>query len=380
MQTRTRVLIAALGLLLLPGCSERASTAAELHIGLIAPVTGALSGTGNSTLEGAELAVAQVNASGGLQIDGNPVKLVLVVEDNQDSEAAAASAVLKLVNQDNVSAIVGPQASRNAIPAGQAAERAQIPLISPASTHPDTTRNRTWVFRVAFTDIFQGQVMARFTRETLQLNKVGVLFDISSDYNRDLAQVFKSSFEALGGEVVAYEAYTRDAPDVRSQLTRIQGSGAQGLFLPNYYNEVPEQVAQARALGLNLALIGSDSWAQIAPVHRRIIEGAYFSAHFAADIGDERARNFVDQYRLAYSHEPTGVAALTYDAVGLLVRAAQVAGSVEPGAIRDGLATMQRYPGVTGEVTFAGSGDPIKSVMVMQVRDGRFVFHSRVDP
>lgn len=366
--------------LILVGCSDQEKNGAELQIGLIAPITGPLSKVGKSSVEAAQLALQEINDSGGLSIAGEPVRLVLLIEDNQDQASMAVSAALKLINRDRVNVIIGPQVSRNAIPAARVAERAEIPLISPGSTHPDTTRDKNWVFRVAFIDTFQGRIMARFAREELNLQQVALLFDISSEYNRGLAEVFRTSFEALGGEIVAFESYTRDAPDVREHLARIGASGSPALFMPNYHNEVPGQVRQAKASGLQLQLLGSDSWAQISAVHRRIIEGAYFSTHYSSDSTDPMTREFVSRYRLAYGRAPDDIAALTYDAFGLLLQAVKTQDSITPQAIRDGLAASDNYHGVTGDMTYPGTGDPVKSAIVMQVRDGQFLFHSRVEP
>ncbi len=395
-----KALVQVLILIMLVACSDQHQQSPTLRIGLIAPINGALSAVGRSSVEAAQLAVREINDAGGLILDGQAVRVELRVADNQDRAEAAASAALRLINADFVSAIVGPQASRNAIAAANVAERANIPMISPWSTHIETTRDKRWVFRVAFVDSFQGQLMARFSRDQLRIGKVAILFDIASEYNRGLAAEFRTGFEALGGRVVAFESYTRDAPDVSAQLQRIAGSGAEALFLPNYHNEVPAQVRRAKALGLQLQLLGSDSWALIPAVHRRVLQGAYFSAHYAAeetikpamdpatgpsmdsasDSADDLVRRFISHYQQAYDRVPDDVAALTYDAFGLLWQAAKNRRSIDPQALRDGLAELSVYQGVTGRMRYAGSADPLKSAVVMQVREGRFHFHSRVHP
>ncbi|GGO76688.1 branched-chain amino acid ABC transporter substrate-binding protein [Marinobacterium nitratireducens] len=350
------------------------------RVGLIAPLSGDLAETGRATVDAAQLAAKRINDAGSLRIGGQPTRLVLRVEDNHDSAEASVGAVLKLVNQERVAAIIGPQASRNAIPAAGAANDLSIPLLSPASTHPDTTRNRPWVFRVAYTDDFQGRAIARFARRELGLQRAAVLFDIASAYNRNLAAVFRHEFEALGGQLVAFESYTRDAPRVTAQLGRIRDSGAQALFLPNYYNEVPGQVRQARELGLNPVWLGSDSWATIPADQLTALEGAYFSAVYSPDSGDEQVRAFVDAYRAAYGRDPVDVAALTYDAVGLLAAAAGAADSAGPAAIRNALAKLDGYQGVTGTIAYTDSGDPVKSAVVLQVHAGGTRLRTRIEP
>ena len=353
----------------------------EFRIGLIAPITGNIPTVGESTVNAAKLAVDQINEAGGLEVAGEKYKVVLLIEDSEDKAEIASSKALKLFNQKEVVALVGPQASRNAIPASIVAERAQIPMISPWSTNPETTLNKDWVFRAAFIDPFQGGVLARFVRDQLEAKTSAVIFDVASVYNRDLANVFKSSFEGLGGEIVAFESYTSDSPDITQQLSHVKDSGAEVLFLPNYSLEVVDQARQARDAGINALLIGSDTWAEILESDRHGLNGAYFTTHYASDATDQNVREFGTNYREAYGKEPRDVAALTFDAFGLLFQSARNQGKVDSAAVRAGLASIQNYRGVTGSFEYNGlTGDPIKSVILMKIENGKFVFHSRVDP
>ncbi|MDX1301251.1 ABC transporter substrate-binding protein [Photobacterium sp.] len=366
--------------LFLSGCNDRQSRVREFRIGLIAPISGHIPEVGLATVEAAQLAVQEVNDSGGLIIDNQRYRVELLIEDNEDKAEQAISAALRLINQQNVSAIVGPQASRNAIPAARYAEYARIPMISPWSTNPETTRDKSWVYRVAFVDTFQGQVMASFAYDELGYKKAAVLYDISSEYNRNLAEVFRTAFKALGGGIVAFEFYTRDTEDVTKQLRRIQAAEPEVLFLPNYYNEVPGQARQARKMGISAQLLGSDSWTQIPAIQRDAIEGAFFSTHYAVDTSNDETMNFRARYRQAFNREPDDVAALTYDAFGMLFEAAKRYGGVEPEGIRDALNNLDVYNGVTGKIKFRDSGDPIKSAVLLEVKQGEFSFSMRVEP
>ena len=208
-----------------------------------------------------------------------------------------------------------------------------------------------------------------------------MIFDVGSIYNRDLADVFTSSFEGLGGELVAFESYTSDAPDITQQLSRVKNSGAEVLFLPNYYLEVPEQARQARDAGVNAHLIGSDSWGTILESDRFDLNGAYFSTHYASDTTDQNAEQFITGYQEAFGKIPDDIAALTFDSFGLLFEAARNQGKVDSASIREGLVSIRNYRGVTGSFQFDGlSGDPVKSVFLMKIENGEFVFHSRVEP
>ena len=351
----------------------------EFRIGLIAPITGSIPVVGESSVNAANMAVDQINESGGLEIAGDKYKVVLLIEDNEDKAEIASSKILSLKKMEVV-AIVGPQASKNAIPASIVAERENVPMISPWSTNPDTTLNKQWVFRAAFIDPVQGPSMAGFVIEQLGAKTAAVLFDVSSAYNNGLANIFKSSFEGRGGELVAFESYSPDAPGITQQLARIKESGAEVLFLPNYYLEVPEQARQARDAGIGAQLLGADAWSTILESDRDDLNGAYFTTQYAPGPIDPVAQRFITNYRDTFGKEPDDVAALTFDSFGLLFEAARIQGKVDSTAVRDGLASIRSYQGVTGSFQYDGvTGDPIKSVFLMRIENGEFVFHSRLN-
>jgi len=357
-----------------------AATQETIKIGVIASVTGNIPLVGKSTVDAANMAVQEVNDAGGLEVGGKKYKIQLLTEDDQDKKETAVSVAQKLINQSGVVAIVGPQASRNAIPAAEVAEVAHVPMISPWSTNPATTANKKYVFRAAFIDSFQGRVMARFALEELGTTKAAVLYDVASEYNRGIAEFFKQVYEEAGGQVVAFEVYTTGETDFSRQLTTIKNSGAQVIFLPNYYNEVPLQVQQARDLGIEAEFIGADGWGGMEASALPALEGAYYSTHYATDIASPVAQKFISTYQSTYGTMPDDVAALTYDAFGMLFEAIKSQGKSDPESIRNGLAAISRYEGVTGTMEYKGTGDPIKSAVILQVKDGKISFFRLAEP
>ncbi len=360
------------------GCGDRADN--EVRIGIIAPLTTDLAYVGESTLEAAELAVGEVNTEGGLEIAGERYEVILIVEDSEDSAEVATAAARKLINQEEIVALIGPQASRNAIPVARVAEDSQIPMISPWSTNPETTAQKSYVFRIAFVDDFQGQVMARFAMEDLQVTRAAVLYDVASVYNRGIAEIFREVFESAGGDVVAFETYTTGEEDFREALARVKESDAQVLYLPNYPQEVRLQAQQAAALGLEIPIIGSDSWGGMTLEEGAAVEGSYFSTHWYSGSDDAQAQNFVAAYEEAYGREPDDIAALTYDAMKMLFQTIESQDSIDPTAIRNGLNSLERYVGVTGQMEYRGTGDPVKSAVVLQIVDGVPQFYRLVNP
>ena len=373
------LMLLALALLVLVSCGKP-PVEQTIKIGVIAPLTGSIPAVGQSTVNAAQLAVREVNDAGGLEVGGQKLKIELFIEDNQDKKETAVGVAQKLINQTGVVALIGPQASRNAIPVAAVAEEAHVPMISPWSTNPQTTAGKRYVFRAAFIDPFQGRVMARFAVEELKAEKAAVLYDVASEYNKGIAEIFKQVFEEAGGRVVAFESYTTGETDFRPQLTAIRDAGAQVLFLPNYYNEVPSQVRQARELGVQAAIIGSDSWGQIEAADLAEMEGMYFSTHYAPDIASPAAQKFISAYQAAYGQLPDDVAALTYDSFGLLFQAIRSQGKADSESIRNGLASISHYEGVTGVMEYKGSGDPVKSAVILQIKGGRFQFYRLAEP
>lgn len=382
-------MMTAFGALSVAGCAT-GTTASQsaIQIGGIGELTGDIPAVGASYKNAAEMAVKEINDAGGLDVGGQKYTINLSIEDNAGKADQAASAATKLITQQNVVAIVGPNASRYAIPASQIAESSKVMLISPWSTNPkltlvgDTTDPKQYVFRAAFIDDFQGQVVARFAQDTIKATKAAVLYDVASEYNKGIAEVFKKSFTDIGGQVVAFETYTTNDKDFTAQLTKIKAAEPDVVFLPNYYSEVPLQVQQAKRLGIDVPFLGSDSWgsAELLKLCGADCEGYYFSTHYAADNASPTAKAFIDAYTATYGATPDDVAALTYDSFKLLYAALTSAGKVDRQAVRDAMAKISDFEGVTGTMQFQGTGDPVKSAVILQVKDGKFVYFANAKP
>ncbi len=358
-----------------------AKSGQEVRLGVNAELTGNKPAIGDSCKKAVELLAAQINQAGGLKIGVKKIPLKLCIEDNGDKAKLAVAAAQKLIHRDKVLAIIGPNVSRLAIPAANVCEANQVVMISPWSTNPKTTAGKKFIFRACFVDDFQGQVMAKFARQYLKAATAAALYDIDSEYNKDIAKFFRQSFEAAGGKVVAYASYRTGTKDFASQLTDIKAASPQVLFLPNYYHEVPLQVKQARALGLICPIIGSDSWQsqELLTLGGKALEGCFFSAHYSPDYANPKARKFIADYEARYGQMPDDVAALTYDAGMLICKAVSRAGSLDRIKVRDALA-HEDYDGVTGKIAFNGTGNPLKSVVILQIKDGHFKYFTTVKP
>jgi branched-chain amino acid transport system substrate-binding protein len=360
-----------------------------IKVGLIVELTGDMPGVGASSKNAAQLAVNEQNSAGVISIGGKPYQIELVVEDNASKAEQSVAAVNKLITQDNVLAIVGPNASLGAIPAAEIAEYNKTLLITPWSTNPKTTLDTTtgkpkdYVFRACYTDPFEGRVLARFVLEKLKAKKVAVLYDVASEAPKSQADLFRLTFEELGGKTVAFETYTTGDRDFSAQLTKIKSANPDVIFLPAYYNDVGLIAQQAHRAGIKQPLVGSDAWSspELIKLSNGTVEGDYFANHYASDIATPTAKKFIDAYTKQYGNIPDDVAALTYDSMGLLFEAIKKSPSLDRKVVRDSLATLANYPGVTGNIQFtAGSGDPVKSAVIMQIKGDKFVWVMNAAP
>ena len=300
---------------LMGGCGQTATP--TVKIGINAELTGDIPKVGEGTKYAAEMWLEDIKAAGGLDVGGTKYEVELVIEDNEAKGESAAKANTKLITQDEVLVIVGPQASKQAVPAGGVANDMSTPMISPWSTNPNTTLDRPWVFRTPFLDPFQGPVVANFVTEEFGFTKAAVLYDVASDYPKGLAEFFKSAWENLhgAGSVVAYESFTTKDTDFSAQLTKIRESGAEFIFTPQYYNEVALIVQQANELGWTAPILGSDSWgsSELMTLCGDACKGLFFSTHYAAAGATGATKEFIDRYQAKYGYIPDDVAALTWD-------------------------------------------------------------------
>jgi branched-chain amino acid transport system substrate-binding protein len=362
-----------------------------IKIGINAPMTGDIPKVGEGTKYAAEMWLADVKAAGGIKIGSKKYPVKLVIEDNESKAESAVKVQTKMITEDEVLVIVGPQASKQAIPAGEVANNYKTPMISPWSTNPDTTKNRPFVFRGCFLDPFQGPVLANFIKGEFGYTKAAVLYDVASDYPKGLAEYFKAAWEKLNGpgSVVAFESFTTKDADFSSQLTKIIKSGAQVLFTPQYYNEVALIVQQAHELGWNKPIVGSDSWgsAETVQLCGKDCYGLFFSTHYAAAGAKGATKAFIDRYNKKYGYVPDDVAALTWDSLGIVKTAIEhigkLTGNIEKDrkSVRDAMAKVKEYNGITGKMTFTEDGDPIKCAVIVRISNkGEFEFYKSVCP
>ncbi len=318
------------GAFLISACAQAAEE--TIVIGVNAPLTGDIPKVGEGSKFAAEMWLEDINAAGGLEVGGKKYPVELVIEDNESKAESATKVNTKLISQDEVLVIVGPQSSKQAVPAGGVANDNETPMVSPWSTNPNTTLDRPWVFRTPFLDPFQGPVIANFVNDEFGFTKAAVLYDVASDYPKGLAEFFKGAWEDIhgSGSVVSYESFTTKDTDFSAQLTKIRESGAEFIFTPQYYNEVALIAQQAHELGWDAPIVGSDSWgsAELMNLCGDDCKGQFFSTHYAAAGATGATREFIDRYNEKHGYVPDDVGALTWDTMLIIQKAIQDCGEI----------------------------------------------------
>jgi len=371
---------------LVSGCGSTATpkaTADELKIGGVLELSGGVATYGQSVLNAVNLAFADQNAKGGVL--GKQLKFITA--DNKSEAGESTSATTKLITQDKVIAVIGAVTSSNTKAAVPVSADNKIPLITPTATNAEVTINKDgslnkWVFRSCFLDPFQGKVAANFVTDTLKLKKAAIFIDQKDDYSKGLAAEFKKVMEGAGGSITDTENYVGGDKDFKSTLTRIKASNPEVVFVPGYYNEVGLIVKQARELGITVPFVGGDGWdsAKLSDLAGAAnLKDTYFVDHMWAE--DPATKPFADAYKAKYNAEPDALAALGYDAAGMLISAIKTAGSTDPEKIRTALENTKNYQGVTGVITVdPKTHNPVKSAVIIKLVDGKKTLLTHVNP
>lgn len=364
-----------------PGTGGAETTTGDIVVGMYGSLTGDGASFGQSSREGTELAVDEVNNAGGL-LGGRKIKLL--VEDDQSKPEEASNAVTKLVTQDKVVAVLGEVASRRSLAAAPICQKYMVPMISPSSTNERVTQVGDYIFRVCFIDPFQGEVLAKFAYNDLKARKVAVLKDIQQDYSVGLTDSIAKHFTALGGQVLDPVSYSTGDADFKAILTQVRSQKPDAVFVTGYYPEAAIIARQARELGMKMPLLGGDGWVGDALKNgREALNNSFISNHYSGDNPDPVVQNFVKAYRAKFNREPDAIAALAYDAVKVLAEAITRSKSTEGPKLRDALATAD-VPGVTGRLKINAKRDVDKPAVIQEVTfangDVKFVYKTTINP
>jgi branched-chain amino acid transport system substrate-binding protein len=358
------------------GCKKKSN---GITLGLYLSLTGDKADFGVSTRNGVNIALEELNAAGGLL--GQQVRAV--AEDTRGDSNEAASAVTRLIDREQVCGVIGEVASSLSLAGGRICQRRGIPMISPSSTNPAVTQIGDNIFRVCFLDPFQGEVMARFAKNSLHVSRVAIFKDQGSAYSTGLADAFRRSFTALGGQIVDEQAYRESDTHFSAQISSMLARGPEALFVPGYYAQLALIAREVRGAGFQGRMLGGDGWSSntLTQNDDDKLVGDFYSEGFAPEGATTPvAQRFVQKYREKNRVEPNGLAALGYDAALVLFDAIRRANSAEPARIKAALATTRGVQGATGTITLNAQRDAVKSAVILEVRENSVRYRETVNP
>lgn len=344
-----------------------------IKVGASFELTGNVANYGKAILSGAKMAIDEVNEKGGV----NGKKLTLVESDNKSEPSESGNSVTKLVTQDKVVAIIGPATSGCVAASAPITTANKVPQIAPSATAPaitmDNGKVRDYMFRACFIDPFQGQVMAQFADNTLKVKNVAILYDSSSDYSKGLADVFQKTLESKGGAVVAKEAFLSKDLDFKAALTKIKATNPEAIYVPGYYEEISKIIKQAREIGINVPLLGSDGWespklAEIAG--KDALHDCYYVSAFSAQDQDPSVQKFIKDYKAKYQKDPDIFAMQGYNAGLVLADALKRSNNATGEKLAKAIAETKDLPIASGKLTYDANHNPIMSALIISLDGG----------
>lgn len=346
----------------------------SVKLGVIGPLTGEYSLYGVAVERGAKLAAKELNEDGGvLGLD-----LEIVAYDSKGDPAEGVQAYNRLVDQDEIDALIGGTFSGVTLAVKELAIADGLPVLTPTATNPDVTVDASNVFRACYTDSYQGSVAAVYVAESLNATKAAILFNRDDAYSEGLATAFAAEFDSRS---LAYDNFEfgKDDDDYSAQLTNIKNGGYDVVFLPAYVAEVGKVLTQAQSLGVDVPFVGGDGWDGIEAEYASVAEGNYFVNHYAKTDEAQVVQDFVANYEAEYGEAPNALAALAYDAVYAMAAAMEDAGSVDHDDVIAALSALDFQNAVTGSISFDAQGDPIKAITVIKVVAGEHVVETKVE-
>ena len=362
------------------GSSAGAASGNTITLGSITTNSGTAAAYGEAELKGFKLAISEINAKGGL----NGKKIKLESMDDKGDATEASNAFNKLAGDSNVLAVLGPTISSTTAAVAPLADQSKLPAIAPAATS-DSIATGGYLFRTCFKDSYQGEIAAKFAAETLKVKKVAVLYGTGDPYSSGVGKAFAAAAKKAGLDVVDEEnSSSADDTEYSSQLQKIQASGAEFLYAPYYYSVAgPYIIPQARSLGYKGYVMGPDGYDGLKLTgDKSQYDKVLYTTHYSPDdTSNTKVQDFIKSYEKANNNqEPNTFTALAYDSVYMFKQAYDKAGkNPTREQVRNAIAGMS-FSGVTGKFTLDKKGSPNKSVIVLELKDGKPTYRTTIQP
>ena len=359
------------------GANQSQEESSTIKVGGMGPLTGSAAMYGITVDKGAKLAFEEINANGGVL----GKKFEYISLDEKADPIEAVNAYNKLTDE-GVVAILGSVTSKPTLAIAELAAQDGIPMITPTGTQINLTDAGPNIFRVCFTDPYQGSTLAKFSKDKLGAKTAAIMVNTSSDYSDGIANAFIKQAEKEGIKVVAKEGYSDRDKDFKAQLTKINSENPDILVVPEYYELSALIATQAREIGMKSTFVGPDGWDGIIGAldssSYSVVDNSYFTNHYSTEDNNEKVQSFLKKYREKYNEEPTAFSALAYDTVYVLKNAIDKAGTTDKAELTKAIKASD-MDGITGHLTFDENNNPIKAVTIIKVQDGKYIFDSVVE-
>lgn len=341
-----------------------------IKVGAVFILSGASSGYGISQRAGVELAVADVNAAGG--INGRPLEVIF--EDSQGSNDEAITAVRKVIDRDEVAAVIGPTLSSEMFAAGPVANESGVPILGVSTTVPGITDIGEYVFRNALPEAKVIPHTVARSIEAFGVKRAALLYATDDDVSKSGAGIFKAELEKNGIEIVEEATFSVKDTDFGAQITKVMAANPDAFYISTLYNSAALLMVQARQAGYTGHFVGGNGFNSPAliEVGKDAVEGAVVGSPWFVGRNDPKVQKFVADHTARMGKGPDQFAAQAYDGMMLIAEALKKAGSTDHDAVRDALATIRDYDGVTGKFSFDENRDPVMTPFILHIKDGKY--------
>lgn len=369
----------------LVGCKDKGNEAGgggvtedSVKLGLFVSTTGGIADFGIATKNGADMAVEEINASGGIQ--GKKIELVFYDIASKPEEAKNAST--KLATQDKVLVGMGAVASSLSLTAAPTFQTNGVPMVSPSSTFPPVTEKGDLIFRICFTDEFAGAALALFAHNDLSKRKAAIIMNQDDPYSTGLANYFSAKFESLGGTIATTEKFSSNTSDFNTQVDNVKATNPDIVFAPVYYNDIILLGQQLRGKGVTVPILGSDGWESPTLLKQgaKDLEGCYFGNHYSQNDPDEKVQGFIKRYTEKHGDKPSSLAALGYDVVFFVKNAVDKAEGFDRAKVADAMRATKDLKGVTGTYSIDGKRNASKPITMLKITGGAVEMVRQITP
>jgi branched-chain amino acid transport system substrate-binding protein len=350
----------------------------EINIGVVLPLSGHTSNYGTESLKGINLAVENINASGGIRKN----KLRLIVRDNAGDPATTSQVVSEMINEHQVLAIIGPITSTNSAAAAAVAQQASTPLILPTATNPYVTEIGEYICRICYTDPFQSKALAEFSWKHLKAERVAVIYEKGSAYSENLSNFYIMRLEDMGGKIVFTGSFEHDSADLPDVIDRAMREKPDLLFAPVYYMEAAEIINRVADLDGAITLLGGDGWEshelfRLAAQKMKSIP-VFISSHFSLQYPQQIGSPFVSDFKKTFGNMPNSLSALSFDAVGVLGNAISRSTTMNNRGLQQALISTSNYKGVTGTISINEKRNVVKDIYILKALGDEFILETDI--